>query len=75
MTKYRLRVYYQVGSYHDGWYWSLHEIGEDGKIVGSESAYELYTFRWTAILVGRLAARKRERDKKRKTPYTKEFTI
>ena len=37
------------------------------KYVGSESAHELYSFRWTAILGGRRAARK--------TPYTKEFTI
>ena len=71
MTKYRLEVNCQVGRYQDGWYWILHKIDENGRIVGSESAYELYSFRWTAILGGRLAARKRER----KTPYTKEFTI
>lgn len=67
MTKYRLEVNCQVGRYQDGWYWILHKIDENGRIVGSESAYELYSFRWTAILGGRRAARK--------TPYTKEFTI
>ena len=75
MTKYRLEVNCQVGRYQYGWYWILHKIDENGRIVGSESAYELYSFRWTAILWGRLAARKRERDAKYKTPYTKEFTI
>ena len=75
MTRYRLMVDYQVGRYRDGWYWLLHEIDENGRIVGSESAYELYSFRWTAILGGRLAARERERDVKYKAPYTKEFTI
>ena len=67
MTRYRLEVNCQVGRYLDGWYWILHKIDENGRIVGSESAHELYSFRWTAILGGRLAARK--------TPYTKEFTI
>lgn len=67
MTKYRLEVNCQVGRYQDGWYWILHKIDENGRIVGSESAYKLYSFRWTAILGGRRAARK--------TPYTKEFTI
>ena len=69
MTKYRLEVDYQVGRYADGWYWLLHEIDENCRIVGSESAYKLYSFRWTAILGGRLAAHRR------KTRYTKEFTI
>lgn len=69
MTKYRLMVDYQVGRYGDGWYWLLHEIDKNGRIVGAESAYKLYSFRWTAILRGRLAAHRR------KTPYTKEFTI
>ena len=68
MTRYRLEVDYQDGEYY-GWYWLLHEIDKNGRIVGSESAYELYSFRWTAILRGRLAAHRR------KTPYTKEFTI
>ena len=71
MTKYRLEVNCQFGRYQDGWYWILHKIDENGRIVGSESAYELYSFRWSAILAGRLAAHKH----KRKTPYTKEFTI
>ena len=69
MTKYSLKVDYQNGRYADGWYWLLHEIDKNGRIVGSESAYKLYSFRWTAILGGRLAARKR------KTSYIKEFTI
>ena len=38
MTKYRLMVDYQVGRYADGWYWLLHEIDENCRIVGSESA-------------------------------------
>lgn len=67
MTKYSLMVDYQVGRYADGWYWLLHEIDKNGMIVGSKSAHKLYSFRWTAILGGRRAARK--------TPYTKEFTI
>ena len=75
MTKYRIEVNYQDYRYTRGWYWLLHEIDKNGRIVGSESAYELYSFRWTAILGGRLAARERERDAKYKAPYTKEFTI
>ena len=71
MTKYSLMVDYRVGRYKDGWYWLLHEIDKNDRIVGSESAYELYSFRWSAILAGRLAAHKH----KRKTLYTKEFTI
>lgn len=67
MTKYRLEVNYQDYRYTRGWYWVLHKFDESGRIVGSESAYKLYSFRWTAILGGRRAARK--------TPYTKEFTI
>lgn len=75
MTKYRLEVDYQDYKYDYGWYWLLHEIDENYRIVDSESAHELYSFRWTAILGGKRAARERERNKKRNTPYTKEFTI
>lgn len=65
MTKYRLEVYYQ-----DGWYWRLYEFSEYGYYYREvQGANRLYGFKWTAILGGRLAARKR------KTPYTKEFTI
>ena len=65
MTKYRLEVDYQ-----DGWYWRLYEFSEYGYYYQHvDNAKYLHTFRWTAILRGRLAARKR------KTPYTKEFTI
>ena len=74
MTKYRLEVNYQDYRYMRGWYWILHEVDEDGRIIDSKSCPELWLFRWTAILEGRLAARKRERAA-RKTPYTKEFTI
>ena len=69
MTRYRLEVDYQDGEYY-GWYWRLSEFTEHGyyyQHVGSARA--LHTFRWTAILRGRLAAHRR------KTPYTKEFTI
>ena len=75
MTKYSLMVDYQDYKYAYGWYWLLHEIDKNYRIVDSERAYKLYSFRWTAILGGRLAARKRERVAKYKTPYTKEFTI
>ena len=65
MTKYRLEVDYQ-----DGWYWRLYEFSEYGYYYQHvDNAKYLHTFRWTAILRGRLAARKR------KTSYTKEFTI
>ena len=65
MTKYRLMVDYQ-----DGWYWRLYEFSEYGYYYREvQGANRLYGFKWTAILGGRLAARKR------KTPYTKEFTI
>ena len=63
MTKYRLMVEYQ-----DGWYWSLYEFSAFRQV---DTSQRLYDYRWSAILGGRLAARKRER----KTPYTKEFTI
>ena len=65
MTKYRLEVDYQ-----DGWYWRLYEFSEYGYYYQHvDNAKYLHTFRWTAILGGRLAARER------KTSYTKEFTI
>lgn len=65
MTKYRLEVDYQ-----DGWYWRLYEFSEYGYYYQHvDNAKYLHTFRWTAILRGRLAARKR------KTSYIKEFTI
>ena len=70
MTKYRLEVDYRVGRYDGGWHWTLSEFTEHGyyyQHVGSARA--LHTFRWTAILRGRLAAHRR------KTSYTKEFTI
>ena len=65
MTKYRLEVDYQ-----DGWYWRLYEFSEYGYYYQHvDNAKYLHTFRWTAILRGRLAARKR------KTSHIKEFTI
>ena len=67
MTKYRLEVEYRVGQVEVGWYWTLSEVGTDGYPLHVDNAKYLHTFRWTAILVGRRAARK--------TPYTKEFTI
>ena len=69
MTNYRLMIDYQVHKYQRGWYWVLHKYDDNGKIIDSMSCTELCLFRWTAILRGRLAAHRR------KTPYTKEFTI
>ena len=67
MTKYRLEVEYMVG----GWHWTLSEFSEYGYYYYQhvDNAKYLHTVRWTAILRGRLAAHRR------KTPYTKEFTI
>lgn len=67
MTKYRLEVGYQFHGNAYGWYWLLREIDENGRITYTRTSRGVYMFRWTAILGGRLAARK--------TPYTKEFTI
>lgn len=67
MTKYRLTVYYQDDRYPRGWYWNLHKLNDEGKIIDVKGNVEPCLFRWTAILAGRHAARK--------TPYTKEFTI
>ena len=69
MTRYRLEVEYMVGRYAGGWHWTLSEVGTDGYPLQAGSARVLHMFRWTAILRGRLAAHRR------KTPYTKEFTI
>ena len=70
VTKYRLEVEYRVGRYDGGWYWTLSEFSEYGYYYQHvDNAKYLHTFRWTAILRGRLAARKR------KTSYIKEFTI
>ena len=70
MTRYRLEVEYRVGRYDGGWYWTLSEFSEYGYYYQHvDNAKYLHTFRWTAILRGRLAAHRR------KTPYTKEFTI
>lgn len=74
MTKYRIEVRYNTGTFIDGWYWRLFQADEN-RYVFVDSSNTFYTFRWTAILGGKHAARKCERDKKRKTPYTKEFTI
>ena len=67
MTRYRLEVEYMVGRYDGGWHWTLSKYGYYYQHV--DNAKYLHTFRWTAILRGRLAAHRR------KTPYTKEFTI
>ena len=63
MTKYRLEVNCQVGRY-----WRLYEFSAFRQV---DTSQWLYDYRWSAILAGRLAAHKH----KRKTPYTKEFTI
>ena len=69
MTRYRLEVDYQDCEYY-GWYRRLYEFSEYGYYYQHvDNARVLHTFRWTAILRGRLAAHRR------KTPYTKEFTI
>ena len=75
MTKYRLTVYYQDDRYPRGWYWNLHKLNDEGKIIDVKGNTESCLFRWSAILGGKRAARKHERNKKRNTPYTKEFTI
>ena len=69
MTRYRLEVDYQDGEYY-GWYWRLYEFSAYGYYFRQvDTSQYFHTFRWTAILRGRLAAHRR------KTPYTKEFTI
>ena len=69
MTKYRLTVDYQDAC---GWYWRLYEFSAYGYYFRQvDTSQWLYDYRWSAILAGRLAAHKH----KRKTPYTKEFTI